>query len=284
MEEYKPFTSLDPNNPQEHTAGYYNVEKTMTTTKNDCSVESKGTSITLTAKANQFMSSLSVADANVQATSWLKANTQAYANNIGTCKPRDIAWRGVNPSCIIESSTTLEKFDYMVVRYKWALGAGIDFDTFTGFINTGTEWDNKYMGYGHGNGNELKNKNTNIPYMIWAGDNTQANGIEACLVNFNKLTNDYPDLKTIQVRMAGAWFSSVGTGNIDIEITTYLGGTMSKLGYDVINTGGDQVQQLIFSKNIPKPPSWINDINKVTNIGYLTYTKNSATGEVVITY
>lgn len=285
MEEYKPFTSLDLNNPQGHTAGYYNVEKTITTTKNDCSSESKGTSVTLTAKANQFVSPLSVADANAQATSWLNANAQAYANNIGTCKPRPIVWRGTNPSCIIEPSTTLEKFDYMVIRYKWALGAGVDFDTFTGFINTGTKWDNKYMGYGHIQGNELPNyKPATDSYLMWAGDNMQDNGIEACLVNFNKLTNDYPELKTVQVRMAGAWWGAVGTGNIDIEITTYRDGSMSKAGFDIINTGGNQVQQLIFSKNIPKPPSWINDVNKVTNIGYITYIKNSATGEVVITY
>lgn len=282
--EYLPFVSLDPNHTSEHT-GFYNTINTATTAKNDCPSGTTASSVILTAKAKQFVSPVSVTDANKQASSWLAANKQAYANNIGTCKPRTTAWRGINATCIIEPSTTLKKFDYMVIRYKWALGAGTDFDTFTGFVNTGTEWDNTYMGFGHRAGNELPNQALAAnSYLMWAGDNTDTNGIEACLVNFKKLTDDNSTLKTVQVRMAGAWWGQIGTGNIDIEITTYLGGTMEKKGKDIINTAGNQVDQIIFSKNIPQPPYWINDVNKVTNIGYITYTKNSATGEIVITY
>ena len=119
---------------------------------------------------------------------------------------------------------------------------------------------------------------------MWGGDNTQSSGVETCFVNFSKIATDYPDLNAIQLRMAGAWYSSIGTGNIDVEVTTYMGGTMSKSGYDIINTGGTQVQQITFSKNIPRPPTWVNDINAVTNIGYITYTKSSSTGQIVITY
>jgi hypothetical protein len=262
---------------------YYNIEKSLTATKNDCAPGVIGSSVTLTANANQFVSTKSVADANAQADAWLANNVQAYANNAGTS--RITAWRGANPSCVIEPSTTLLPFDYLIVRYKWALGAGQDFDTFTGFVNTGTTLDNKYMGFGHGFGDSLFNPATpTVPYIMWGGDNTSANGVEACLVNFSKITADHPTLNAIQLRMAGAWYNSKGTGNIDIEITTFLGGTMRQLGYDFVNTGGVQVQQLTFSKNIPKPPNWINDVNAVTNIGYITYTKNSATGQIVITY
>ncbi|MCV9928117.1 DUF5977 domain-containing protein [Flavobacterium sp. LS1R49] len=283
--EYKSFASLEQSNPDiTGITKYYNTVRTLAATKNDCATGSTGNTITLTANANQFASTISIADANAQADAWLTTNVQAYANNSGTCR-RITAWRGINPTCIIEPTTTLSNFNYMVVRYKWALGAGVDFDTFTGFINTGTEWDNKYMGYGHQQGNELPNgKLAADSYIMWAGDNTQSNGVESCLVNFSKMTTDYPNLNTIQVRMAGAWFNSVGTGNIDIEVTTYLGGTMSKVGYDIINTGGTQVQKETFSKHIPKPPNWVNDVNAVTNIGYVTFTKSSSTGRIVITY
>ncbi|KUJ60887.1 hypothetical protein AR687_15895 [Flavobacteriaceae bacterium CRH] len=283
MEEYISFTLLDPDKADETTTGYYNTEKTITTKKNDCPNLTIGGSVTRTAKAKQFKSPLSIEDANAKAVSWLNANSQAYANNLGPC--RTTKWRGINEICIIEPSTNLEQFDYMVIKYKWALGAGRDFDTFTGFINTGTQWDNKYMGFGHGYGNILPdNKSVADSYIMWAGDNTSDNGVETCLVNFNKITNDHPNLKSVNVRMAGAWYNTVGTGNIDIEITTYKGGSMDKAGYDIINNGGNKVQQLIFSKNIPKPPGWSNDVDKVINIGYITYTKSDATGQVVINY
>lgn len=283
--EYKPFAFIEQYDPE--VTGFYNTVRTLAATKNDCSLGVVGSSITLTADANHFVSEVSVVDANEQADAWLVANAQAYANNSGTCilVDRSTAWRGTNPTCIIEPTTTLSAFEYMVVSYKWALGAGVDFDTFTGIVNTGTTLDNKYMGYGHQQGTELPNgASAANSHIMWAGDNTQSNGVESCLVNFSKITTGYPDLNAIQVRMAGAWFNSVGTGNIDIEVTTYLGGTMSKSGFDIINTGGTQIQQLTFSKNIPKPPNWSNNVNAVTNIGYITYSKDSSTGQIVITY
>jgi hypothetical protein len=263
---------------------YYNIEKSLTATKNDCAAGVIGSSVTLTANANQFVSTISVADANAQADAWLAANVQAYANNAGTS--RVTAWRGANPSCVIEPTTTLSPFNYMVVRYKWALGAGQDFDTYTGIVNTGTSLDNKWMGWGHGFNNEIPvNAVAADSYIMWAGDNTQANGVESCLVNFSKITTDYPALNTIQVRMAGSWYNSVSTGNIDIEVTTYLGGTMVKSGYDIINNGGTQVQQQTFSNRVPiQGKALAKNIDSVTNLGYITYSKNSATGQIVITY
>jgi hypothetical protein len=263
---------------------YYNIAKSSTAAKNDCADGVIGTSVTLTANANQFVSTISDADANAKAEAWLAANVQAYANNAGTC--RITAWRGINPSCVIEPTTTLSPFNYMVIRYKWALGAGQDFDTYTGIVNTGTTLDNKWMGWGHDFGNELPiGAIAADSHIMWAGDNRQANGIESCLVNFGKIMTDYPALNTIQVKMAGSWYTSVGTGNIDIEVTTYLGGTMVKSGYDIINDGGTQVQQINFSKKVPiQGKTLAKNIDSVTNLGYITYSKNSSTGQIVITY
>lgn len=284
---YKPFAYIDQYSPAEGTSVYYNTEKTLAVKKNDCTYGTSGNLVTLTAPANKFVSTESVADAELQAQSWLNANAQAYANNTGICTIRPTAWRGENPSCVLEPATTFLPFDYMIIRYKWALGAGRDLDTFTGFVSTGTEWDSKYMGYGHGHGTELPNNSTPMQsYIMYAGDNTRDNGVEACLINFGKLVSDYASLKSVPVRMAAAWFGQIGTGNIDVEITTYSGGAMQKVPaeYDFINVGGSKVQQLTFSKNIPKPPSWINDIDKVINIGYITYIQDNSTARVAITY
>lgn len=283
MEEYKPFALTEQYDPVAGTTVYYNNAKTLACKKNDCVAKFTSSEVTLTANEKKFVSQISTTDANEQAQSWLTANVQAYANNLGTCF-RATKWRGINASCVIEPTTELMPFDYMIIKYKWALGAGKDLDTFTGFINTGTEWDNKYMGYGHGFGNSLVgNNSTTDPYMLWAGDNTSDNGIETCLVNFTKITTDYPVLKTVQVRMAAAWYARKESGDIDIEVTTYQGGTMSKVGYDITSKGGTQMQQLVFSKNVSTTP-WDKNINNVTNIGYITYTKSSGTGRITLTY
>lgn len=263
---------------------YYNIARSLTAAKNDCAAGVIGTSVTLTANANQFVSNESVADANAKADAWLAANVQAYANNAGSC--RLTAWRGINPSCVLEPTTELSPFNYMVIRYKWALGAGQDFDTYTGIVNTGTALDNKWMGWGHGFNNEIpENALAENSYIMWAGDNTQANGVESCLVNFSKIITDYPTLNTVQVRIAGSWYRTVSTGNIDVEIVTYNGGRMEKSGYDMINVGGTQVQYLNFSTTVPVQGTNLSkNIESVTNLGYITYTKDSSTGKIVMKY
>jgi len=81
---YKPFSYLDNYIPVEGETVYYNTEKTLNKTKNDCAA-GIGSSVTLIAPANKFVSNLSINDANEQAQEWLNTNSQAYANNVGTC-------------------------------------------------------------------------------------------------------------------------------------------------------------------------------------------------------
>lgn len=280
---YKPFAYLDGYTPVEGEQVYYNTEKTLRSKKNDCLKGTTGSQVTLTAGANKFVSTISIAEANEQAESWLQANVQAYANNIGTCTIRPTAWRGANASCVLEPPATLLPFDYMLIRYKWAPGAGVDLDTFTGFINTGiSTLDNKWVGFGLAN--ELPaSAIAQDSYIMWGGDIQDATGTETCLVNFKKVKEVYSNLNDVQIRMAGVWWTSKASGNIDVEITTFLGGTMIKEGKDIINDDGNQVQQLNFSKNISVQGTQL-PIDQATPIGYIHYSNNQSTAKVVITY
>lgn len=280
---FKPFEYLDHYTPVEGLQVYYNTEKTLTLKKNDCVKGTTGNPVTLTANANKFVSTVSAIEANEQAESWLNANAQAYANNTGTCGIRPTAWRGANPSCVLEPPTTLLPFDYMVIKYKWAPGAGVDLDTFTGFVNTGiSTLDKKWVGFGLGN--EIPTSAiAQDSYIMWGGDIQDVTGTETCLINFKKVKEVYSNLNDIQIRMAGVWWVSKASGNIDVEITTFLGGTMTKEGKDIINNDGDQVQQLNFSKNISVQGKQLS-IDQVTHIGYINYSNNLSTAKVVINY
>lgn len=65
---------------------YYSVEKRLSAKKNNCGTGYSGSTVTLTAFPNQFVSTISLADANAQADAWLAANVQAHANMAGTCE------------------------------------------------------------------------------------------------------------------------------------------------------------------------------------------------------
>ena len=64
---------------------YYNTEKSVYATRNNCAAGYKGSSVKVTAYPNQFVSAISVADANNKALGWLAENAQTFANSSGTC-------------------------------------------------------------------------------------------------------------------------------------------------------------------------------------------------------
>ncbi|WP_433815844.1 DUF5977 domain-containing protein [Flavobacterium johnsoniae] len=65
---------------------YYNTQQSKSVIKNDCAAGYLGSSVTLIADANQFVSYESLIDANNQAAAWLDNNAQIYANSKGTCE------------------------------------------------------------------------------------------------------------------------------------------------------------------------------------------------------
>lgn len=67
------------------TERYYNTVQTKTVTKNNCGVGYAGSPVTLTTYANQFVSNVSLTDANNKALAWLDGHAQSYANIKGTC-------------------------------------------------------------------------------------------------------------------------------------------------------------------------------------------------------
>lgn len=67
------------------TTRYYNTIRSIVGIKNDCGNSSKGGTVSLTAIANQFVSLVSLADANSLADNWLSQNIQDYVNTNGNC-------------------------------------------------------------------------------------------------------------------------------------------------------------------------------------------------------
>jgi hypothetical protein len=199
---------------------------------------------------------------------------------------RPTAWRGINTTCVIEDNTSLSAFNFMVIKYRWASGAGSDLDTFTGIVNTGiAALDNKFVGFGPSQTPQIPTGNSiNTSYAFWAGDNTNnVAGSESVLINFSKIATDFPTLSTISTRMAAVWYAGKQSGNIELEIKTYSGGTMSVSGFDINNTGGTLNQTVTFSKNI-NLVSTSGLITNALNVGYVNFTKSSSTGLITIIY
>jgi hypothetical protein len=72
--------------------------------------------------------------------------------------------------------------------------------------------------------------------------------------------------------MATVWFSTKQSGNIDIEIKTYSGGTMIQSGFNINNSGGALIQTVNFSRNI-NLQSTSALISNAVNVGYVNFTK-----------
>ena len=137
--------------------------------------------------------------------------------------------------------------DYVVFTYEFPLGAGVDLDTLTTLINPTTQGPLGYCGSGGGGG----------PYLYWGGDNTESDGSESVYVDLIALKLLYPSLTSFDLTAEANWFTSVGTGIINIKMFAYSGGTMSNDGnYGFINTGGVLLANRIFPQD---PLTLFND-------------------------
>lgn len=169
----------------------------------------------------------------------------------------------------------IPEFDYLVLRYAWAADSGSDFDTATGFVNTGIpDVDGKLVGWSR----RYEYTSEKIgDYLIHGGDN-MASGREAALINMNALLNGNMDTLPdfIQLNVYGNWYGSKGTGKVSISFTAYKGGTMRKDGFNFVNDGGEEVYSGLENTtvNAQGESNFQNIANLYTKMGTMEYNKN----------
>jgi hypothetical protein len=186
-------------------------------------------------------------------------------------------------------------FDYIVVRYFWEPAAGVDLDTVTvipylinndGTTNTDISkypYIEKGVGWSH---NDTVSNASGGVYIAHAGDN-QTNGNECVYINFKNICSSEEQVKNmmsegirkIRVDLYGNWFSSKGTGLLDVSLITYKGGDMTKdsANFNFINeTGTITYDKKHSSKVCTQGNGRASNYNKgqdvgYTNIGYIEY-------------
>ena len=187
-------------------------------------------------------------------------------------------------------------FDYIVVRYFWEPAAGVDLDTVTvipylinndGTTNTDTS---KYPYIGQGVGWSHNDTVSNVSggvYIAHAGDN-RSNGNECVYIDFENICASEEQVKNmmsegirkIRVDLYGNWYSSKGTGLLDVSLITYKGGEMTKdsANYNFINETGTITYDKKHSSKVctqggGNRASSYNQGQEVgyTNIGYIEY-------------
>ena len=157
---------------------------------------------------------------------------------------------------VVTGSVSIPDFDYLVARYYWASGEGTDLDTLTGLVGTGVGTvDNNWVGWSQGYtvpGNATSPPSAVDPtqYLQSAGDNT-GTGVESVLMNLMDFVAANPAVPNpVTVNMYAFWYGSRNTGNATFELIAYKSGTMSKSGFEFVNTGGTEVFRQTFVKNV----------------------------------
>lgn len=183
------------------------------------------------------------------------------------------------------------EFDYLVIRYLWGAKpsgvSGWDVDTATELTSTSvTGLDQKPVGWSMLGSNQagVPVKYQGYDILEWGGDNTSS-GYECAFVNMYNLCNTiiYNELpRYFNVDLYSTWFTSgIKPRAINVEITLYKGGTMSRVNtYDYANSGGVQVyQETIENVNIITEKGAGTFRTLYTKIGTVRYDKmkNNAT-------
>ena len=155
----------------------------------------------------------------------------------------------------------LNNFDYVVMRYIWTDAGGRDLDTRTRIVgrNVDVGWNRS---------------DSDGTYLTWGGDNT-GSGIESVLSDLLAYSSSNPQLTDITLELRAFWYSTVASGNINIEFTSYNGGTMQKNGLNFINVGGIQTAQEIISVNTMLQTGSNNDGTLLARLIYNVATKSA---------
>lgn len=212
-------------------------------------------------------------------------NTTACPITLPTFTP---TWIGYEATAYCETQDiVIGDFDFLVARFMWDYPQnGKDLDIQVQYENNGiSAVDGQYVGYG-GLQNVPSTVTGSDSYLWWALDDTNSSGaplgIEGVNININKFVADYPSTPEItQIGFYTVWYNTVGTGNFTLEVVTYKGGTMSKVGTNMVNTGGTIVSSDSRSLNT----TILNQLHTPTSsfkAGTLQYNKTTKTAVLVI--
>jgi len=173
-----------------------------------------------------------------------------------------------------------DAFDYMVVRFIYTKPLnGTDLDIMVYYDNTGTIYDKDAVGFGQ-NPNDIKIPTNITPdvdaYLWWATDDVSLPAgecVEAVVIGINKFnTTELPISTNINVYLRVGWFNTIGEGTVNLELKTYLGGTMSKVGTDIINTDGVLVNNQTKTVTVTSGIGQVTELNS-NLVGVITYNK-----------
>lgn len=173
-----------------------------------------------------------------------------------------------------------EPFDHMVVRFTYTKPLdGTDLDIMVYYDNTGTIYDKNAVGYAQvPNSVKLPTDATldADAYLWWATDDVSSPAgecVEAVVIGINKFNTTETTLNTIiNTYLRVGWFNTIGGGTVDLELKTYLGGTMSKVGTDIINTGGVLVDNQTKTVNVTSGIGQVTELNS-NLVGIVSYDK-----------
>jgi hypothetical protein len=170
----------------------------------------------------------------------------------------DLCYDGLTYSgaCNCGQTIILDPFDYLIITYQYRSDDFVrDLDSATGFANTGSAEDVKFVGCGQNSGYITPDgsRTINTAYLYQAGDDV-GNGLgESIVVNFKQLDLDNTSINNdVRVELYAGWclHGSQVSGDIsNVSITSYIGGTMSIVNNVIISDG--TVVNSFVSNNTP---------------------------------
>lgn len=160
----------------------------------------------------------------------------------------------------------LKNVDYVVLKYRWT--SGKDLDSWTYITNMTGEVASSINNVKVGWSTNTYVPNSSKYLLYWGGDNT-GTGEENILLDIKRLKQDYLQYtpEELNIEMFACWYSQVSQTQPVIEVTGYQGGTMSKSGYQFVNSGGEMVaQQTIQAVNMSTTTT--HEYKSVANVKY----------------
>ena len=155
--------------------------------------------------------------------------------------------------------------DHMIFDYRFESSGGRDLDTRTKIISPIAS---KNLGWAQ-DGNYNCCSQLGMETLFKHGGDNTGYGYESVYLDVAQLREDNPGAKRVDIECAAAWYGSPVSGDVNLTVMAYVGGSHVKTGYQwAVNSPDEETGDIVFDTKTTMRRSGNKSCDLLANITY----------------
>ena len=155
--------------------------------------------------------------------------------------------------------------DHIIFDYRFDSDGGKDLDTRTKITSPIAS---KNLGWDQDGGSNCCSQLGMGTFFKHGGDNT-GYGYESVYLDVAQLREENPGADRVDIECAAAWYGSLASGNVNLTVMAYVGGSHTQTGYQwAVNSPDEETGDIVFDTKTTMRRSGNKSCDLLANITY----------------